>query len=288
MTLHSIVVGYDASPDAESALEWALDEGARTGTAVTLVYAVEWRAVAGPIGLAPAVWPDDSVREAAEKFIATALARARESYPGVSVSGTVATGGSVAVLVEMSRQARLVVLGRRGHGGFAGLLVGSTSVAVSAHAHCPVVVVRGGQAPVGGPVVVGFDGSDCAQLAVEFGFAEAARRGVELRLVQAWTPPPPRWQPVEFDLDQEVARERAGLQEVAAGWQDKYPEVPATVHVVAGPPAEALIGASQGAQLVVVGSRGRGGFRGLLLGSVSQQLLHHAHSPVVVIRQLPA
>jgi len=288
MTTQSIVVGYDASEGAQAALGWALDEGARTRTPIRLVYAFEWRAVVGSIGMSPAVWPDEGVREAAEKRIAAAVARLRESHPELAVSGTAVGGNAAAVLIEKSRQARMVVLGRRGHGGFADLLVGSTSVAVSAHAHCPVVVIRGEEPPDGAPVVVGFDGSDGAWLAVEFAFADAARRGTRVRLVQAWTPPPPRWQPPGFDLEQQIAVERVELEEVAASWHEKYPEVPASAHVIAGPAAEALIEAGQGARLVVVGSRGRGGFRGLLLGSVSQQLLHHAPCPVAVVRELPA
>lgn len=286
MTTHSILVGYDASEGAEAALEWALNEAARTATPLTLVYAFEWRAVAGPVGLAPAVWPDDSVREAAEKMVDAAVARVRAAYPQVTVSGAVVGGGAAPVLIERSQSARLVVLGARGHGGFAGLLLGSTSVAVSAHAHCPVVVVRGEKPADGAPVVVGSDGSECALLAVEFAFAEAAQHGTDLRLVQAWTPPP-GWQPPGIELEHQIALEREELKEVVARWQGKYPEVPVSAHVIASPAAEALVEASQGARLLVVGSRGRGGFRGMLLGSVSQQLLHHAHCPVAVVRELP-
>jgi len=283
-----IVVGYDGSDGADAALRWALDDGARTGTPVVLVYAFEWRTVAGPIGLAPAVWPDDSAREDARKVIAAALAWVRESRPGVEVSGTVVDGTAAGVLVERSRRASLVVLGGRGRSAFADLLVGSASVAVSAHAHCPVVVVRGREPAAGGPVVVGFDGSDCARLAVEFGLAQAAVRGTDLHLVHAWAPPVPRWQPPGFDLREQLRVEQAELEEVLVGWRGRYPLVPTSVHIVTAPPTLALVDASAGAQLVVVGSRGRGGFRGLLLGSVSQQLLHYASCPVAVVRELPA
>ncbi|GAA4465263.1 universal stress protein [Phytohabitans houttuyneae] len=288
MSTHSILVGYDASEGAEAALGWALDQGAGTGTSVTLAYTYPFRTVTGSIGLAPTVWPDDGVREAGEKMISEAVARVRGSHPGMTISGVVLAGGPAAVLVEMSRRARLVVLGSHGHGGFAGLPLGSTGTAVSAHAHCPVVVVRGASPPAGAPVVAGFDGSHCARLAVDFAFTEAARHGTHVRLVHAWTPPRPRWQPPGYAVEQELRTEQAELDELAETMRDKYPGVPASVHIVAAPASQALVEASRGARLVAVGSRGRGGFRGLVLGSVSQQVLHHAACPVAVVRELPS
>ncbi|GAA4465373.1 universal stress protein [Phytohabitans houttuyneae] len=286
-TQQPIVVGYDGSDGADAALRWALDDAARTNTAVVLVYAFEWRTVAGQIGLMPTAWPDDSAREEAHKLIAAALARAGKLRPEVTVSGTVVDGTAAGVLVDLSYQASLTVLGARGRSAFADLLVGSASVAVSAHAHCPVVVVRGEPA-TRGPVVVGFDGSDCAQLAVEFAFAQAALRGSELRLVHAWARPAPYWQLPEGDVREGLRAEQTELEQVLLGWRGSYPQVSSSVHVVTAPPSPALVDASDGAQLVVVGSRGQGGFRGLLLGSVSQQLLHYAHCPVAVVRERPA
>ncbi|BCB91895.1 universal stress protein [Phytohabitans suffuscus] len=255
MSTHSIVVGYDASQGAEAALAWALDHSSRSGMPITLAFAVEWQGFAGPLGLAPAVWPDESARAAGEEAMTAAVARARQSHPDVTISGTVTSGDAAAVLVAQSRQAALVVMGARGHSRFADLMVGSTSTSVSAHAHCPVVVVRGEQPPSGGPVVVGYDGSDLARLAVEFAFTEAATRGAGLRLIHAWTPPPPRLQPPGFDLRLQTAAEQSELAEVAARWQDKYPEVQVSVEAVAGPAAQALVEASRDARLVVVGSR---------------------------------
>lgn len=288
MSTHSILVGYDASKGAEAALDWALDQGAGTGTPVTLAYAFPFRTVTGSIGLTPAAWPDDGMREAAEKMVSETVARVRESRPGAAISGVVLAGGPAAVLVDMSRLARMVVLGSHGHGGFAGLRLGSTSTAVSAHAHCPVVVVRGAHPPAGAPVVAGFDGSQCARLAVDFAFTEAARHGTHVRLVHAWTPPQPRWQPPGYAVGQQLRIEQAGLEELAEDMRDKYPGVPVSVHVVTGPASQALVEAGRGARLVAVGSRGRGGFRGLVLGSVSQQVLHHADCPVAVVRELPS
>ncbi|MGN9906591.1 universal stress protein [Phytohabitans sp. LJ34] len=270
-----IVVGFDESDGARAALRWAMDEGARGGAPVDLVYAFDWPVMDGAASLAPAVWPDYGARDEAGKAVTAAVAQTHERHPDVAVTGAVVAGAATAVLVERSHRARLVVLGGRGAGGFAGQLVGSTSVSVSAHARCPVVVVRGREPAAGAPVVVGVDGSDQALLAVEFAFAAAAGRGTSLQVVRAGD------QPAHVDA---ARAETAGL---VSAWRDTYPQVPASVHVVAGSAAAALVEASGGAQLVAVGSRGRGGFRGLLLGSVSQQLLYHADCPVAVVRALP-
>ncbi|MFC0527671.1 universal stress protein [Phytohabitans kaempferiae] len=286
MTTQSIVVGYDASGAADAALDWALDHSARAETQVKLVHVFEWRSVAGTIGLAPAVWQEDTTREAAQGVLTETLARAQESHPNVPISGTVVGGEPAAVLVDESRDAHLVVLGDRGHSRFANLLLGSTSMSVSTHAHCPVVVVRGTERRDDGPVIAGFDGSQGSRLATEFAFGEADRRGAELRVLHAWQPPTARWRPPGFNVEEQVKVEQEGLKGEVTGWRDRYPDVAAGAHVVAGAPAETLIKASQGAQMIVVGSRGRGGFSGLLLGSVSQQLLHHAQCPVVVVREL--
>jgi nucleotide-binding universal stress UspA family protein len=191
----------------------------------------------------------------------------------------------------MSTQSRLVVLGHRGLGGFAGLLLGSVGVAVSAHAHCPVVVVRGNARPETArrPVAVGLDDSPQADLAIGFAFEEAACRQVGLTAVRAWTPPHLPWQtatrPLVYDADELESAERHLAETALAGWRDKYPGVRVTIRLVPGGAGHALVTASHDSQLMVVGSRGRGGFAGLLLGSVSQQLLHHAHCPVAVVRE---
>lgn len=289
MTIRPIIVGYDGSPPAEAALAWALDEAERIHAPVRLVYAFEWSGVGAPV--APAVaWPDDEARRQAEGMVQVAAAEAAEDRPGVEVTGGLVDGPPATVLTNKSREAALVVLGNRGHGGFTGLLVGSTGVAVSAHAHCPVVVVRGARpAPHAraGHVLVGVDGSPCSLLALRYAFEQAAARGARLHVVRAWAPPPPEWTPLTHDAAAITSAEQADVEELLAGWREKYPEVEVGVEVVADTAAHALVKGSRYAQLVVVGSRGRGGFRGLLLGSVSQQLLHHSDCPVAVVRELP-
>ncbi|MEQ4306261.1 universal stress protein [Plantactinospora sp. B6F1] len=142
MYAHPIIVGYDASEGAKAAFRWALDEATRTGTQVTLLFAFEWPAVPSTVAPTATSWPDQGAREDAQKILDAAILDAFQTHPRVLVTGTVADGPAAVLLRERSREARLLVLGSRGHGGFTGLLVGSTTVAVSAHAHCPVAVVR--------------------------------------------------------------------------------------------------------------------------------------------------
>ncbi|BCJ68819.1 universal stress protein [Polymorphospora rubra] len=287
MEIQPIVVGYDGSPGARTALRWALDEAARTGAPVHPTYAFEPFGASAPLAPAPLLWPDDTARKEIAEMLDAAVAAAAASHPTVAVRAGTVDGPPNVRLQELSRQAGLVVLGSRGHDGFTGLLVGSTAVSVTAHAHCPVVVVRGDAGPDGGHVVAGVDGSACSVLALGYAFAQAAARDVPLHVVRAWRPPATGATPAPFDPDAVGALERAELRELLVGWQDRYPRVRVTSEVVADAPGRTLIDATRHAALVVVGSRGRGGFRGLLMGSVSQQLLHHSHCPVAVVRELP-
>jgi nucleotide-binding universal stress UspA family protein len=290
MTTRPVLVGYDGSPGAEAALAWALDEAARTGAPVELAYALAWPPVVPAPVTSADVWPMDDTRRAISAMLQTAVAQAAESHPGVAVAWLVLDGPAAPVLQDRSHGAALLVLGSRGHGGFAGLLLGSTAVAVSAHAHCPTVVVRGvepGPEARPGRVVVGVDFSACSLLALGFAFDQAAGRRVPLRVVHAWAPPPVRYGPPDLDPEEITLAERSAVEELLAGWRSKYPDVPVTVEVAADSPARVMVAATRHAQLAVVGSRGRGGFGGLLLGSVSQQLLHHSHCPVAVVRESP-
>jgi nucleotide-binding universal stress UspA family protein len=180
----------------------------------------------------------------------------------------------------------LLVIGNRGLGGFGSLLLGSVALHTTAHAACPVLVVGGPQRSTG-PVVVGVDGSAGSATAVGFAIEEASRRKTDLLAVHAWGAfqagsrdmLPPVYEPEMLrDEEQRV------LSESLAGWTERYPEVTVQQDLVHERPAPALIARSQTAQLVVTGARGRGGFGGLLLGSVSQTVMHHAGCPVAVVR----
>ncbi|KAB1903126.1 universal stress protein [Micromonospora sp. AMSO31t] len=282
-----ILVGYDGSADASVALGWALDEAGRSGRPVRLAYVFEWLTVAGWIGpgVAPGVWPDETARRQVEDLVRRAAADAAADRPGLTVQGEVFDGPPALVLQERSAEAAMLVLGSRGHGGFGGLLAGSTAVSVSAHAHCPVIVVRDGRPVTSGPVVVGADGSPSSVQALGFAVERAAQRDVPVRALRVWEPPAEGRVPPGFDPEEAAATERAAAEADLTPWRESFPDVPVEVVANPGSPAALLVEESRTAQLVVVGSRGRGGLRGMLLGSVSQQLIHHAQCPVAVVRE---
>ncbi|MEU8168949.1 universal stress protein [Micromonospora sp. NPDC049004] len=275
-----ILVGYDGSTDASVALTWALAEAEHSGQPVRLAYVFEWLTVAswvGP-GVAPGVWPDDTARRQADDLVRKAAADATAAHPGLTITSEVYDGPPALVLQERSTDAGLLVLGSRGHGGFGGLLAGSTAVAVAAHAHCPVVVVRDGTASgPPAPVAVGVDGSEPSLVALGFAAERAAQRRVPLRVLHAWTPGP--------GGAAGAPDEQTAVEEALEPWRRTFPELDITLDLVAGSPAGTLIESSRSAQLVVVGSRGRGGLAGMLLGSVSQQVIQHAGCPVAVVRE---
>ncbi|MBX6357171.1 MAG: universal stress protein [Micromonosporaceae bacterium] len=293
-----IVVGVDGSEDSIRAARWAVDEARLRDRPVELVHAYTWPVPMVPLAPPPVDWTETSLRQAAEALLADVLAKVRadagrEAKPAedVSVTASAHAGPAPYTLLDQARRADMVVVGHRGHGGFAGLLLGSVAATVAAHAECPVAVVRpypGGRAP-DGLVLVGADGSPASSVAVGFAFEEAKRRGAQLGVVHAWRPPVRFWGGDEpspdhvhpSDLESGQLRQ---LQEWIQPWRDKYPEVDVRWMLTVERPAAALVEAAREATLVVVGSRGHGGFAGLLLGSVSQQLINHAPCPVVVVR----
>jgi nucleotide-binding universal stress UspA family protein len=284
----SVVAGVDGSECALQAVRWAALEAFRRHLPLRLVIAYSWPAggVIGNIGLG--VDPRVVLRDVAVGHLAAAADVATRVAPDVDVEQVDVVGFAVPVLQAESTRAELVVLGDRGLGGFTGLLVGSVAVELAAHASCPVVVARGPEpddaAPRPEPVVVGIDGSPLSDAAVAFAFEVASVRRVPLVAVHAWRDllVDPTMAPL-IDWDAVQADEGEVLAERLSGWGEKYPDVSVRRLVVRDRPARALVDESGRAQLVVVGSRGRGGFTGLLLGSVSQALLHHAHCPVAVV-----
>lgn len=288
----TVLVGYDGSPGAQAALNWALAEAIRLRAAVHVRYVFEWVSEIGVFVVVPPYRAGDPRRQA-QTTVDEAVAAAAAAHPDLDIAGDVVDGAAARVLFEASRYARMVVLGHTGLGGLSGLLLGSVGVALTAHAHCPVVVVRGylpAQSSL--PVWVGVDGSAQSEAAIGFAFDAAARRGVPLGAIHGWDPPPvPRRDtvpPLSYDPAAIEAAERQLLDQDLAYWRDKYPQVTAMASVVPVHPGQALVDVSRRAQLVVVGSRGLGEIRGPLLGSVGQQLLHHAACPVAVVREAHA
>jgi nucleotide-binding universal stress UspA family protein len=285
-----VVIGIDGSEHSRLVVEWGVAEAGRRRLPVRLVHAMTWPPYSLPVapGMAlPQV--DDDLRAAAEAVLADFRAQARDLAPDVEVTTHAEVGTPAQVLLGQSERAALAVVGSRGLGGFTGMLLGSTAVEVSAHAACPVVVVRSwGQSGPGAGVVVGVDGSEVSEAAVGFAVEAASLRGTGLLAMHAWrdVAVDAATVPIAVVTDREEVREEAErtLAECLAGWTEKFPDVRIERRLVRDHPAHALITAARDAQLVVVGSRGRGGFRGLLLGSVSHAVLHHASCPVAVVR----
>ncbi|WP_431948966.1 universal stress protein [Actinacidiphila sp. bgisy167] len=285
-----VVVGADGSASGLAAVEAAAREAQWRGAGLRVVHAFLWPALHVPLGPSELGPPEGGLRNAARRLVAEAVERARSTAPDIDVTHAVVTGEPLTVLEAQSRTAELVVVGSRGVGGFVGLLLGSTAVHLAAHGHCPVMVVRepGGD----GPVLLGVDGSPAGAAAVDFAFAEVELRGAELLALHAWTPwntpvpppPPAPALPYAGKPGELADTEECLVAEAIAGRRERHPGVVVRTKAVRGRTRETLIEASRTAQLLVVGARGRGGFTGLLLGSVSQALLHHAHCPVTVVR----
>lgn len=281
-----IVVGVDGSEVALDAVRWAALESRRRDTGLRLVDAVGLMPPSRPGDPRVGVLYREALRGEAADAVAVAAALARRTVPGTDVVTEVLTGEPVASLVAESGRASLVVLGDRGVGGVAALLVGSVAVALAAHAHCPVVVVRGsadgGPVPTAGPVVVGVDGSPGGAAALAFAYEAASTRRVPLVAVHAWQDTVAGR--MASTPEDRVACQEENLAEWLAAWGARFPDVTVDRVAVRDRAAPALLERAVGAQLVVVGSRGRGTFAGLVLGSVSQALLHHATCPVAVVR----
>jgi nucleotide-binding universal stress UspA family protein len=221
--------------------------------------------------------------------LSAAVAEARAVGSRLVVTGHAVKGPPAKVLLDAATGADLVVVGNRGTGGFHGLLAGSVSTQVATHAASPVVVVRGRGNSAIGPIVVGYDGSASSDTVLGAAFEAAAARGhAQLDVVMA-NPTPVAAYPIGVpsltvdpgQLATDLCRSQAAALEP---WREKLAQVPVFAEMVAGGPATVLTDRSRYAQLVVVGSRGHGGFTGLLLGSVGRILVHHAGCPVLIAR----
>jgi len=283
MTTRKIIVGYDRSADAKAAAAWALDEAARTGAPVEFCYIWEWPAwiPAASMVPAPAVWPDRNADHTITEMLDDAVAAAKQTHPTVPTATFTVDADVALTLIDRSAQAGLVVLGSRGHSAVAGLL-GSVSVAVSAHAHSPVIVVRGDTAATA-PVVVGVDDSPQAPSVLAFAAEQAVARQVPLWVVHAWKPVTGIWAQTPMATGTISPAEQRPFDDLVAAARQKFPELEISAEAVVDHPAAALVSASGNAQLLVVGSRGRGAARGMLLGSVSQHLLRHASCTVAIV-----
>ncbi|MGW7381338.1 universal stress protein [Streptomyces sp. NPDC054794] len=280
-----VVVGVDPDPTKRKALAWAADEAARRRVPLLLVHA-EGVPTGGTTLEGPrASWEEwnRTLHTTGDEILKAAVAFVEERVPDTEVSGLLAEGDPVWNLREQSGRATVVVVGSRHLSRAKEVLASSSSVAlpVSAHADCPVVVVPESEHVTQEPAhfVVGVDGSARSAAAVDFAFEEAALRGASLRALYVWQPGP-------FGIFDEHAAQmecHRVLSETVAGRGAAYPDVKLNRELVIGHPVEELTEASAHALGLVVGTRGHGGFAGMVLGSVSQGVLNHARCPVITV-----
>ncbi|GAA11444.1 MULTISPECIES: universal stress protein [Gordonia] len=284
-----IVVGVDGSDSALMAVRWAAGAAVRERRPLRLISAVG----IVPGAYAPtATLTSPAVVEAMHAGAARAIEAATQVVadvdPDVDVAGKTVSGSAMLTLRHASAWAHMLVLGRRGLGGVRGLLLGSVSTDAAAHAECPVVVV-GGPAPTTGPVVVGVDGSPTSTAAIAHAFRQADLLNTSLLGVHAYGGSSGA---AFYGADQRTLRQFEDeaeelLGEQLAGYPEDYPDVQIERHVGIASPAEEIFDAAQTAQLVVVGTRGHGGIRGLLLGSTSRAVVQVAPCPVMVVHRKP-
>ena len=287
-----IVVGFDGSPNSELALDYGVAVAGRSGAPLTVVTTYKT-----PFPLYPtyASLPPPQEVGASERAAEAALEAAASHLSEYSGEVTYLTmeGDSVGALVDASAKAHLMIVGARGRGGFLGRVLGSVSMALPAHAQCPTVMVPVKAEFGDGPVVVGVDGSVHGRRAALHAAQEAAVRGTSLVLVTAMQTPDTGdyWYRVRPRSDSDlVDGRRAELQEELqkeAAWVSEHvPGVEISGEVRIGTPGEILHDAVPEAQLVVVGSHGRGAVASALLGSVSRATLHRSQRPVMVVPPL--
>ena len=284
-----IVVGVDGSPASKVAVYWAARDAAMRNVALTLVHVISATAATwldAPMPAAFAQWQEDRGHAVLNDALKLVEDNAEEHGPA-QIDRKLFSSGAIPTLVKLSKEAEMIVVGCRGRGPLQQRLLGSVSSELVQRAYCPVAVIHDEDPlmpyPAQAPVLVGIDGSPTSELATAIAFDEASRRGVDLVAVHVFSDHTDDF--VEGYLDNLDEWGQEALAERLAGWTERYPDV--TVHRVVEKerPARRLLEQSEKSQLLVVGSRGRSGFTGLLLGSVSSAVAHRARLPVIVARQ---
>ena len=289
MTTRPVVVGVDGSEESLRAVEWAAREAHRHGAPLRLVSAP---------AVPPRMLASDPAPQGVAKVLgcvprralAEAITRAGEVAPDLLIDTDLLTGPPALIVTGSGSGALMLVVGARGAGGFAAMLLGSVSRYAAMHASCPVVVVREETGAVHREVVVGIRDSHDATATLPFAFEEAALRGATLVAVHAW-----HWSPAGFggpggretkahqaDLAKVSADALRNLAEAVRAWWEKYPDVPVREDIVHGHPARVLASYTARADLVVIGRRG-GHDSGPAIGAVQHGVLNHAHGPVAVV-----
>ncbi|MDP4510010.1 universal stress protein [Nonomuraea turcica] len=278
-----IIVGVDGSVNSRAAVEWAANDACRMRVPLRVVYAMDgsWY----QIGKYPDVGLPDVLLREGRRILREAEALVHERQPTVDVTTQQVEGTPTVVLREQAKDATEIVVGSRGLGGFAGALLGSVSTHVAGHTHCPVVVVRGEHRPPQGEVVIGVDDSPECEPALAYAFEQAQLQGAALRVLHAWQLPVHAYAPaIAYDMDEVRTAQHQVVRNRLEALAKDYPQVKIIEDVHSAHPVEALTDASGRADLLVVGSHGRGAMGSVLLGSVSRGVLHHARCPVAVVR----
>jgi len=288
-----ILVGVDGSACSRAALRWAADEAVMRNVPLTLVHVLHTpKGSWSSWGLSTSPLPADFDQERKEQALqvmdeaVTLIEDADEHRGRLSINTELLSSPVVPTLIDLTDQAQMIVVGSRGHNVLQRGLLGSVSTGLIHHARCPVAVIHDSDEPASarGPVVVGIDGSPASELATAIAFEEASWRGVYLVALHVWSDadgpdlPDAHWSELRSAAQKTLA-------ERLAGWRERYPDVSIRPNIAFSNPARRLINRAEGAQLVVVGSRGRGGFPGMLLGSVSGAVVHAVRAPIIVARQ---
>lgn len=276
------IIGVDGSEQSRVALDWGLARAAESGASVELLH------VADDSFLSESVAFLSEAQQASEQMLAAEREYALSTGFTGTITGTAVVGHPIAEVEEASKRADLVILGAHAGSKLAGSFFGTRAVKIAAVAHCPVAVVpfetEGDPAP---GVVVGVDGSDASQKAVAYAAERASMRGVPLIAVYAWMPP--LTPGLEYLWSEELVESQRSAAEEAiaigtAGLASRYPDLEIERRIVQAPPVAALLQAAENADMIVVGSRGRGGISRLLLGSVSHGVLQALPRTTVVTR----
>jgi nucleotide-binding universal stress UspA family protein len=290
-TAQSIVIGVDGSLGSQNAVRWGLALAERRHAPVRLIHAFdppmhEFRISGSEYGTVGGSF------EAARKLLDATYETAVLSHPQLRITSEFVDDGPASALTEASREAQAVVIGAHGVHGFTNLVAGSTTMIIGTHAHCTVIVLPTDKAHAfsGHGIVVGVDGSAISEAAIGYAFQQAAETDQELVAVHAWTDPltpnalgwtmSTMYDPVAYARDQEIL-----LAESLAGWSEKFPEVAVSRRVLHEQPVQGLTSAAQTAAMLVVGCRGLGAMRSMLLGSVSHGVMHLASCPVAVVHE---
>jgi len=283
-----ILVGVDGSPPSKVAVDWAAREASMRDLPLTILYVSPSPIVAADIPMP--VTLTERLEKHGQSVLRAARSTAEDAIEAnsIRIDTEMVSAAVLPTLIDRSKDADMIVVGCRGLGAIGRRLLGSVSSGLVHHAHCPVAIIHDEDPmmphPSKAPVVVGIDGSPASERATAIAFEEASRRGVDLVAVHAWSDfsafdlPPEGWDELEKHAEETLA-------ERLAGWHERYPDVSVRRVVSPDRPGHQLLEQSESAQLTVVGSHGRGGFAGMLLGSVSSAVAQSARMPVIVARQ---